>query len=294
MMRYNSAQRKAMLEPAESHLSLRQQCDLLGVARSSYYYKAAGESVLNLELMRVIDELHLLDPSFGSPRMTQWLSRLGYEVNKKRVERLMRKMGLRAHYPAPKTSIQHADHKVFPYLLKGLNIVRPNQVWATDITYIPVEGGFFYLVAIMDLYSRYILSWELSNSLNIQFCLNALEAALNQEQPEIFNSDQGSQFTSPQFVGQLLKREIRVSHDGKGRFLDNIFVERLWRSLKYEEVYAFCYEGGKEAYNRIGNWIFRYNDIRPHQSLNYATPKETYFGLPQQNLTLQRLRNSFI
>ena len=292
-MNYSSATRKGLVEASEEGLSIRHQCELLSVPRSMIYYQPAGETSLNLELMRLIDELHLLDVSFGSPRITQLLRRLGYEVNAKRIARLMRKLGIRAHYPAPKTSIQSDDHQVFSYLLKGLDIIRPNQVWATDITYIPVEGGFFYLVAIMDLFSRYILAWELSNSMEIQFCLDALETALNKAQPEIFNSDQGSQFTSSQFTGRLLKRKIRVSHDGKGRFVDNIFVERLWRSLKYEEVYAFCYRDGQEAYRRIANWIYRYNEIRPHQSLNYATPKETYFGLPRQELTLSRLRNSF-
>ncbi|MEM7373831.1 MAG: IS3 family transposase [Bacteroidota bacterium] len=292
-MSYNSTSRKQMIESGSDLLSVRQQCNLLEVPRSMIYYQASGESSLNLELMRLIDEIHLLDPSFGSPRMTQILLRLGYQVNIKRIARLMRKMGIRARYPAPKTSQKGSEHQVFPYLLKGLDIIRSDQVWATDITYIPVEGGFFYLVVIMDLHSRYILAWELSNSLEIQFCLDALDSALSRSTPEIFNSDQGAQFTSSKFVDKLLDKDVQVSHDGKGRFLDNIFVERLWRSLKYEEVYAFCYQSGTEAYKRIENWIFRYNEIRPHQSLNYATPKETYFGLPQQKLTLSRLRNSF-
>ena len=191
-------------------------------------------------------------------------------------------------------SCKDSAHKVLPNLLNVLDMVQANQVWATDITYIPVERGFFYLVATIDLDSRYILAWELSNSMEIQFCLDALGTALSKAQPEIFNSDQDSQFTSSQFTGRLLKRKVRVSHDGKGRFVDNIFVERLWRSLKYEEVYAFCYSNGQEAYRRIANWIYRYNEIRPHQSLRYATPKETYFGLPRQELTLLRLRNSFL
>ena len=282
-----------MIESGSDLLSVRHQCQLLEVARSMIYYRPAGESSLNLELMRLIDEIHLLDPSLGSPRIRELLIRLGYEVNVKRVARLMRKMGIRASYPAPKTSKKVTDHQIYPYLLKGLAIIRSDQVWATDITYIPVEGGFFNIVAIMDQKSRFILSWERSNSLEIQFCLDALEAALSSSTPEIFNSDQGGQFTSSRFVGRLLEKEIKVSHDGKGRFLDNIFVERLWRSLKYEEVYAFCYQDGQEAARRIGNWIFRYNEIRPHQSLNYATPKETYFGLGQQKLTISRLRNLF-
>lgn len=293
-MSYSSSTRKGLVEASHEELSVRQQCELLAVPRSMIYYQPGGETRLNLELMRLIDELHLLDVSFGSPRITQLLRRLGYEVNVKRVARLMRKAGIRAHYPAPKTSVQLPGHQAFPYLLKGLDIVRANQVWATDITYIPVEGGFFYLVAIMDLFSRYILAWELSNSMEIPFCLDALESALSKGQPEIFNSDQGSQFTSSQFTERLLERSVRVSQDGKGRFVDNIFVERLWRSLKYEEVYAFCYRDGQEAYRRITNWIYRYNEIRPHQSLSYATPKETHFGLPRQELTLSRLRKSFL
>ena len=282
-----------MISRADLQLSIRKQCELLGVNRSLVYYKPAGESTLNLELMRVIDEIHLLDPSLGSPRMRELLCRMDYPVSLNRIERLMRKMGIRATYPAPKTSQQNTDHQVFPYLLKGLKIVRPNQVWCADITYIPVEGGFFYLVAIMDWFSRYVLAWELSNSMEMQFCLDALARALLRTQPEIFNTDQGSQFTAHRFIEVLTGREIRVSHDGKGRFIDNIFIERLWRSLKYEEVYAYCYHDGKQAYEAIKDWFGRYNSIRPHRSLDFFTPEEIYFGLPKRKISISEFRMFF-
>lgn len=282
-----------MITPDDPELSIRKQCELLSVNRSLFYYQAAGESTLNLELMRLIDEVHLLDPSLGSPRMREVLRRFGYAISRNRIERLMRKMGIRAHYRAPKTSIQGADHQVFPYLLKGVKIIRPNQVWCADITYIPVDNGFFYLIAIMDWFSRYVLSWELSNSMETQFCLDALGQAIGPSKPEIFNTDQGSQFTSRRFIEALQEAEIQVSHDGKGRFMDNIFIERLWRSLKYEEVYANCYSDGKQAYQGIGNWIKRYNQIRLHQSLDYYTPEEVYFGEKKKELSISVFRKFF-
>ena len=283
-----------MIDRNDPELSIRKQCELLSLNRSLLYYKPAGESSLNLELMRVIDEIHLLDPSLGSPRMRETLVRMGYGVSVNRIERLMRVMGIRASYPLPKTSNKHADHQVFPYLLKGLEIVRPLQVWCADITYIPVEDGFFYLVAIMDWHSRYVLAWELSNSMETSFCLDALTVALRGSRPEIFNTDQGSQFTSHRFIEALTSRQIQPSHDGKGRFIDNIFIERLWRSLKYEEVYAYCYSNGEVAYKGIRNWITRYNQIRPHQSLNYFTPEEVHFGLPKRQITLSEYRKFFL
>lgn len=282
-----------MIDPSDSHMSIREQCELLGIHRSLYYYQAAGESNLNLELMRLIDEIHLLDPNLGYPRMRELLQRMGYQVSKNRVARLMRTMGIRAHYPAPKTSNQGCDYQVFPYLLKGLKIIRPNQVWCADITYIPVEQGFFYLVAIMDWFSRYVLAWELSNSMETQFCLDALSRAFANSVPEIFNTDQGSQFTSNRFTEVLTQKQIQVSHDGKGRFVDNIFIERLWRSLKYEEVYPNCYRGGREAYQQIGKWFRRYNQIRSHQSLDYYTPEEVYFGLAKRKINISQYRNLF-
>ncbi len=283
-----------MVDRADLELSIRKQCELLSLNRSLFYYKPAGESSLNLELMRMIDEIHLLDPSLGSPRMRETLCRLGYGVSVNRIERLMRIMGIRASYPLPKTSNKNADHHLFPYLLKGLKIVRPCQVWCADITYIPVEDGFFYLVAIMDCYSRYILAWELSNSMETQFCLDALSTAVNNSKPEIFNTDQGSQFTSHRFIEALTAKQIQPSQDGKGRFIDNIFIERLWRSLKYEEVYAYCYSDGQAAYKGIRKWINRYNQIRPHQSLNYYTPEEVHFGLPKKQITLPEYRKFFL
>jgi len=282
-----------MIDRHDPDLSLRKQCELLGINRSLLSYQAAGESSLNLELMRLIDEIHLLDPSLGSPRMRATLVRMGYGVSVNRIERLMRKMGIRASYPMPKTSTQNTDHQKFPYLLKGLSIEKPLHVWCADITYIPVEDGFFYLVAIMDWYSRYILAWELSNSMETQFCLDALTTALQQGKPEIFNTDQGSQFTSHGFIEALTSRQIRPSHDGKGRFIDNIFIERLWRSLKYEEVYAYCYTDGQAAYKGIKNWINRYNKIRPHQSLDYFTPEEVHFGLLKRKITISEYRKFF-
>lgn len=292
-MSYSYLERRAMVNLDDAKLSIRKQCELLGVSRSMIYYKPGGESSLNLELMGLIDQLHLLDPSLGSPRMREFLWRMGYEVSRNRIERLMRKMGIRAHYPMPKTSIQGADHQVFPYLLKGMKITKPDQVWCTDITYIPIENGFFYLVAIMDWFSRYVLSWELSNSMETTFCIQALERALRKRKPQIFNSDQGSQFTSRRFTEALTQKQIEVSHDGKGRFIDNIFIERLWRSLKYEEVYPNCYTDGKMAFKRIDNWIIRYNQIRPHQSLDYYTPEELYFGWEKRKRSLSEIKMFF-
>lgn len=287
------SERKSLVDKNDPAISIRKQCDWLGLHRSFLYYKPAGESSLNLELMRWIDEIHLLDTSLGSPRIKELLNRMGYPVSRNRIERLMRKMGIRASYPTPKTSRQGADSQVFPYLLKGLKIDRPCQVWCADITYIPVEKGFFYLVAIMDWFSRYILSWELSNSMESSFCLQALHTATRQARPEIFNTDQGSQFTSNGFIEALQQKQIQISHDGKGRFVDNIFIERLWRSLKYEEVYAYCYQDGDAAYRGIRNWIRRYNQIRPHQSLEYYTPKEVHFGLDKQTFSISQYRKFF-
>lgn len=282
-----------MVERQAIPLSLRRQCELLGINRSMLYYEPAGESQLNLELMQMIDWVHLLVPVWGSPRMTECLNRMGYQVNHKRVERLMRLMGIEAVYRKPRTSQPAEGHKVYPYLLKGLDITYPNQVWCADITYIPVENGFFYLVAVMDWFSRYVLSWELSNSLETQFCLAALETALAKSQPEIFNTDQGSQFTSDLFTGRLLQAEIAISMDGRGRFMDNIFIERLWRSLKYEEVYLYRYTNGKEAWKGIQRWLNAYNTFRPHQNLGGKTPEEVYYNRSKQAFTLKELEQCF-
>jgi len=226
--------------------------------------------------MRLIDEQYLKTPFYGSRKMTAWLKTEGEDINRKRVQRLMRTMGLEALYAKPKTTERCPEHRVFPYLLRGLLIDRPDQVWATDVTYIPMALGFLYLVAILDWFSRCVLSWRLSNSLEASFCVEALEQALARGRPEIFNSDQGCQFTSQPFVDTLLGAGVKVSMDGKGRCMDNVFTERLWRSLKHEEVYLHAYETGVEAHTGIGSWIRFYNEERFHQALNYQTPRSVY------------------
>lgn len=267
--------------------SVRRQCELLDVNRSTLYYEAAPTSDDNLALMREIDELYLKHPFFGSRRITNRLRRKGYLVSRKRVQRLMRLMGIEAIYQKPRTTRRAEDHKVYPYLLRNLTIDRPNQVWATDITYIPMARGFLYLVAIMDWHSRYIVSWKLSNTMESDFCVRTLEEALQHGQPEIFNSDQGSQFTSNDFTGVLEKAGVAISMDGKGRCMDNVFVERLWRSLKYEEVYMKAYENIFEARAGIAEWVRFYNLERPHQALGYRTPQEVFLStrtdIPERN-----------
>lgn len=249
---------------------------MLGVNRSGLYYQALGESQENLMLMRLIDEEYTRHPFLGSRRIREWLCRRGYQVGRNRVQRLMQRMGIEAVYPKPKLSQPGETHKVYPYLLNGVAVTRVNQVWSTDITYIRMAGGFVYLVAVMDWYSRFVLSWALSVTMEMDFCLAALKQALRRGRPEIFNSDQGSQFTSPKFTGELENRGIAVSMDGRGRCFDNIFIERLWRSLKYEEVYLREYALVPEARDGIGKWFQFYNRDRPHQSLQNRTPAECY------------------
>ena len=261
-----------------SQISIARQCELLGLNRSSLYYAPAVESQLNLDLMRRIDEQYTKTPFYGSRRTVEWLRRQGYEVNRKRVQRLMRQMGIEAIYPRPNTSRPDEQHQVYPYLLRGVAIVRPNQVWATDITYIRLRGGFVYLVAILDWFSRYVVAWELSNTLDRSFCIAALEAALSQATPEIFNTDQGCQFTSTDFTGRLKDAGIQISMDGRGRAFDNIFTERLWRTVKYEEVYINDYADVPDAYDKLGRYWGFYNTERAHQSLAYRTPHEVHFG----------------
>jgi putative transposase len=266
-----------MVEPGFEGLSIRKQCGLLELARAGLYYEPVPASAEELKLMRRIDELYLKRPYFGSRRMTTELRGEGHEVNRKRVQRLMRLMGLEGMMPGPHTSRPHPQHKVFPYLLRGLAAVRPDQVWATDITYIPLEDGWAYLTVIMDWFSRAVLSWRLSNSLSTEFCVAALEEALERHgPPEIFNSDQGCQFTDAAFVGALQQRGVRISMDGKGRCLDNVFVERLWRSLKYEEVYLNAYADVREAHAGIRTWLRFYNLERRHQALEDQTPMSVY------------------
>jgi putative transposase len=259
-------------------LSVTRQCELLGLNRSSLYYAPASETPLNLLLMRLLDEQFTRTPFYGSRRMTVWLRRLGYAVNRKRVQRLMSLMGLEAMYPKPHLSQGISTHEKYPYLLGELEVMRPNQVWATDITYIRMRAGFVYLVAIMDWFSRYVLSWRLSNTLEVSFCLEALEGALAHGRPEIFNSDQGSQFTSQEFTSHLKQAAVRISMDSKGRVYDNIFVERLWRTVKYEEVYLKDYVTVPEVIEGLGEYFQFYNHERPHQALRYLTPAEVHFS----------------
>ena len=268
-----------MIDREQPELSVRRQCELLRVSRSGLYYEPEPTSAEQLTLMRRIDELHLKYPFYGSRKLSDLLRKEGKDANRKRIQRLMRLMGLEAMAPKPKTSEPHPEHVVYPYLLRGLSICRVNQVWATDITYIPMRSGFVYLVAIMDWYSRRVLSWRLSNTLDSSFCVEALEEALARfGKPEIFNTDQGAQFTADAFTMPLRDRGIAISMDGKGRCLDNVFVERLWRSLKYEEVYLHAYDSVPEARAGIGRYLAFYNDERPHQALGYQTPDAFYRG----------------
>jgi len=255
---------------------VRRQCQLLGLNRTSLYYEPLAETVENLELMRLLDEQYTRYPFYGVRRMTAWLAQRGYTVNEKRVRRLLRKMGLLALYPKPRLSQPAQGAQVYPYLLRGVAIERVNQVWSTDITYIRLLTGFIYLVAIIDWYSRYVLAWEVSNTLESSFCVAALDRALQQAAPEVFNSDQGAQFTSLVFTERLKERDIKISMDGRGRALDNIFVERLWRSVKYEEVYLKEYRYVPEAMTGLGGYFEFYNRERLHQSLGYKTPEAVY------------------
>jgi len=270
-----------MVELDHKRLGIARQCALLGISRSSFYYTAKGENLLNLTLMRLIDEQFLDEPSWGSRQMARYLRRKGYCVGKKRVRRLMRKMGLAAVYQSPRTSKPHPEHRTYPYLLEGLDIARPNQVWCADVTYIPMRRGFLYMVAVMDWHSRKVLAWRLSNTLEADFCVAALEEALAKyDRPEIFNTDQGSQFTSLEFTQTLKDAGVRISMDGRGRWMDNVMVERLWRTLKYDCVYINTFETGSELREGIGRWVERYNKRRPHSSLDDRTPHEAYWGIP--------------
>jgi putative transposase len=265
-------------------LSVKRQCELLKLPRSTYYHRPEPESDENLALMRVIDETYLAFPFFGSRQMTRWLRRQGHRANRKRVRRLMAAMGLEAIYRRPNLSKAAKAHPIYPYLLRELTVTRPNQVWATDITYIPVAGGFVYLCAVIDWHSRYVLAWELSNTLDASFCVRAVRRAITAHGvPEIFNTDQGCQFTSAEFTQPLLALGVRLSMDGKGRCLDNVFVERLWRSLKHEEVYLKRYESVVEAHKQIGTYLAFYNDRRPHSAHGHATPNEVYHAHHQTN-----------
>lgn len=266
-----------MVEPGHATLSVQRQCELLGLARASYYYEGVPVSAENLRLMHLLDEQYTKTPFYGVRKMTAWLNEVKAEtVNVKRIRRLLRWMGLEAIYQKPRLSQAAAGHRIYPYLLRGVKIERVNQVWSTDITYIRLQGGFVYLVAVMDWFSRYVLSWEISTTLATDFCVSTLERALAVGQPEIFNTDQGAQFTSQAFTQVLQARGIAISMDGRGRALDNIFVERLWRSVKYEEVYLHEYENVPQAITGVGKYFPFYNHERLHQALGYKTPAAIY------------------
>ena len=285
------AERRAMVVRDHPSLSLSRQCRLLSIGRSSLYYEPKGESAETLALMRRIDELFLKYPFYGARQMVRHLRREGVRIGRRRAARLMRLLGLQAVYRAPRTSDPHPEHRVWPYLLKGLRIERANHVWCADITYIPVRRGFLYLVAIMDWASRHVLAWRLSNTLDAGFCVEALEEALDRYgTPEIFNTDQGSQFTGFAFTGRLQAAGIRISMDGRGRCMDNIFIERLWRSLKYEAVYLHEIADGLTARRVIADWIGFYNTERPHSALGGQTPAEAYRDGPPVDMMDKPLR----
>jgi putative transposase len=276
-------EKRLLIEPVHESISIARQCELVGLARSSYYYQGAGESAENLQLMRLVDEQYTRTPFYGIKRMTTWLETHGYAVKHKRVARLMRLMGLEAIYPKPRLSLPGITQQKYPYLLRGLPIERVHQVWSADITYIRLQRGFLYLVAILDWFSRYVLSWSVSITLDTSFCLEALEAALAVSQPEIFTSDQGVQFTSAEFTRRLQSANIRISWDSRGRALDNIFVERLWRSVKYEEVYLKEYQSVSEAISGLKQYFVFYNRERLHQALDYQTPAAVHWGKEAAN-----------
>jgi putative transposase len=269
--------RRQLIDPDHHALSIVRQCELLSMSRSGFYYEPAGETAETLALMRLIDAQFLETPWYGARQMARHLRRAGHAVGRKRIRRLMGLMGLVPIYQRPRTTVPHSEHLVHPYLLRGLVIDRPNQVWCADITYIPMARGFLYLVAVMDWATRKVLSWRLSNTMDVEFCAAAVEEALARYgTPEIFNTDQGSQFTSPRFTGLLNEASVRISMDGRGRWMDNVFIERLWRSLKYECVYLQAFETGSEVRTGLARWIGYYNAERPHTALGGRTPDEVY------------------
>ncbi len=274
-----------MVDSRHPSLSVVRQCKLLDISRSGLYYQPVGVSEEDLTLMKMIDRQYLATPFYGARRIAAWLKNQGYRVNRKRVRRLMRIMGLKAIYRHPRTSQPAPGHKIYPYLLSGMEITRPNQVWAADITYIPMARGFLYLVAIIDWYSRYVLSWRLSNTLDDSFCVEALEEALRKGRPDIFNTDQGAQFTGEAFTGLLERHGVKISMDGKGRYSDNLFIERLWRTVKYEEVYLKAYQDGRDARAGISDYFRFYNAERPHQALGYRTPAEVFIPSVAEGFT---------
>jgi putative transposase len=279
-----------MIEPGHPRLSIVRQCALVSIGRSTFYRAPTPETAENLLLMRLLDEQFLETPWYGSRQMTRHLRRLGHAIGRKRVRRLMATVGLAPIYQRPRTTVPHPEHRIYPYLLRDLVIDRPNQVWCADITYIPMRRGFLYLVAVMDWSTRRVLSWRLSNTMDVEFCIAALEEALARfGRPEIFNSDQGGQFTSPRFTEVLTAAGIRISMDGRGRWMDNVFIERLWRSLKYECVYLHAFETGSELRRGLACWIGYYNGARPHSSLGGMTPDEAYAATGPGRTDTERL-----
>ena len=273
-------QRRDIVDKAHKELSIKEQCQLMSIHRSGYYYQHKTESELNLELMALIDKHYMDHPYMGVPSMTQWLDKdMGYNVNKKRVRRLYKLLDLFAIVPGPHTSRGNKEHKKYPYLLRNLKITRPNQVWCTDITYLPIKSGYMYLIAIIDLYSRFVVGWSLSNSMDAEWCKETVERAIKQHgKPEIINSDQGSQFSSDEFTGFLQQKQINISMDGKGRATDNIFIERLWRSLKYEKIYLNAYSTAMELRAGVNDYFEYYNHTRRHSSLDYQKPVELFYA----------------
>lgn len=267
-----------MIEPDHPSLSIRTQCALLNIYRGGIYYEPVKESALNLKLMRRMDELHTKHPFYGSRQLCENLKREKFEVNRKRIQRLMRLMGIEAFYCKPRTTISEPSHKIYPYLLRGVPITKVGQVWSIDITYIRMREGFLYLTAVIDWFSRFVLSWKLSNTMTVDFCKEALSDAFKYGTPDIFNSDQGSQFTSNEFTSELLKRHIQISMDGRGRAIDNVFIERLWRTVKYEEVYLKDYSSGSDAHTQLKTYFKFYNSKRLHSSLDYRTPTEVFLS----------------
>jgi putative transposase len=268
--------KRSLIDPTHAELSVRRQCVLLGLSRSSLYYEPGAETSENLRLMRLLDKQYTACPFYGSRRLTAWLVQRGEAVNRKRVQRLLRIMGLEALYPKPRLSVAGRGHRIYPYLLRGVRIERPDQVWSTDITYVPLPAGFMYLAAIIDWYSRYVLAWRLSNTLDGSFCLELLDEALGRGCPEVFNTDQGVQFTAEAFTGRLQAAGVAVSMDGRGRCLDNVFVERLWRTVKYENIYLEGYDSVPGLEKGLGKYFPFYNHERLHQSLAYRTPAAVY------------------
>jgi putative transposase len=266
-----------LIAPEHPMLSVRRQCELLGISRGGFYYEPVAANPEDLALMRLLDEQYTRMPFYGVRKMTAWLKTVGHCPDVKRVRRLLRLMGLMAIYRKPNLSLNGTDHRRYPYLLRGVPVLRRDQVWSTDITYIRLRGGFVYLVAIIDWFSRYVLAWRLSNTLDAGFCLEALEEALSRGLPDIFNSDQGVQFTSADFTGRLEEAKVQISMDGRGRCFDNIFVERLWRSVKYEDIFLHDYETIGEVRTGLGRYFPMYNDERLHESLDYRTPRQVYF-----------------